>query len=112
MISSPGSLLLSSISSVYDNWIQLPANGKSGGILIGCDGSKFLIENQVINRFSITIFVKNRIDNQRWCLTVVYAPINMSLKKLCWEELEQIGALCYDAWLICGDFAYGRSWGR
>ena len=85
-------------------WVELPAVGLSGGIIVGCDSSKFIVEKHQVHQFSVTLFIKNRIDAVQWCLTVVYGPVNNSLKAQFWEELHQIGTNCYDAWLICGDF--------
>jgi hypothetical protein len=96
--------LVKSISTIVDVWIELPAIGLSGGILLGLESSKFSIEQQQIGQFSISVLLRNRIDSVLWCFTVVYGPVNNDLKTQFWEELSQIGNNCPYPWLICGDF--------
>jgi hypothetical protein len=48
--------------------------------------------------------LKNRPDNFKWTLTIVYGLIDSSLKDQFWTELRQIYSCNYEAWLLCGDF--------
>lgn len=96
---------LQDISGSFDIWLVKPSIGLSGGILIGMDGSKFRLEKHEIRKFSITVWIQNRVDDSvRWSLTVVYGPINLSLKKEFWAELNSIGTQVHTNWLLCGDF--------
>jgi hypothetical protein len=60
----------------------------AGGILIGFDSSKLILDRVDVLAFSITLFVHNIIDNFVWCLTIVYGPVDNSLKSFFWSELR------------------------
>jgi hypothetical protein len=55
--------MLKVVSSKLDVWIQLPSVGLSGGIVVGCDSAKFMIERSILGKFSVTLMIKNRLDN-------------------------------------------------
>jgi len=38
-----------------DTWVQLSSVGLSVGILVGCDSAKVIVENTIIESFSITL---------------------------------------------------------
>jgi hypothetical protein len=78
--------------------------GLSGGVLVGCDSSKFIIEQYFIGTFSITLMLKNRTDNFKWTFTTFYGPIDSSLKDQFWTDLRQIYSYSYEVWLLCRDF--------
>jgi hypothetical protein len=72
--------MLKDISQNFDVWVELLAVDLSGGILVGCDGSKVIVDKSEILYFSITVFFTNRVGNFKWCLIVVYGPIDSKLK--------------------------------
>jgi hypothetical protein len=82
----------------------LLAIGLSGGIIIGCDGSQFILENTIVSAFSVTLMLKNRVDDAKWTFTYVYDPVNASLKGQFWEELRNINTVRYTTWLLCENF--------
>jgi exonuclease III len=96
--------MLKVVSSKLNVWIQLPSVGLSGGIVVGCDSAKFMIERSILGKFSVTLMIKNRFDNVNWTFTTVYGPVDTSVKEQFWQELRDIKAISYAAWLICGDF--------
>jgi hypothetical protein len=71
--------------------VRLPTVGLFGGILFGCDTAKIHIDKTIVRQFSLTIFITNRVDNFFWCCTIVYGPIDNSLKGAFWDELNLIG---------------------
>jgi hypothetical protein len=75
----------------------LLAIGLSGGIIIGCDSSQFILENTIVSAFSVTLMLKNRVDDAKWTFTYVYDPVNASLKGQFWEELRNINTVRYTA---------------
>jgi exonuclease III len=50
------SRMLKGISTKFDSWHELPAVGLSGGILVGFDSSKLIIDRVDILSYSLTIF--------------------------------------------------------
>jgi hypothetical protein len=82
----------------------LPARALSGGIIVGCDSSQFILKNIIVGDFSVTLMLKNMIDDAQWTFTSVYGPVDSSLQGQFWEELRYISTVRYVAWLICGDF--------
>jgi hypothetical protein len=78
--------------------------GLSGSILFGCDTSKYQIDKIIVRQFSLIIFIINRVDSFSWCFTIVYGPVDASLKGAFWDELNLIGSVALEAWVICGDF--------
>jgi hypothetical protein len=54
--------ILRSISNRFDIWVTLSAVGLSGGIIVGCDSSQFILENTIVGSFSITLMLKNMVD--------------------------------------------------
>jgi hypothetical protein len=84
--------MLKDISQNFDVWVELLAMDLSGGILVGCDVwvellamdlsmiyLKIMDKSEILH-FSITVFFTNRVGNFKWCLIVVYGPIDSKLK--------------------------------
>jgi hypothetical protein len=72
--------LLIAINPHFDNWYFKPSVGVSGDIIFGCDSSKFQIESSIEHQFSLTLNIKNIFDLVSWSLTIIYGPIDSSLK--------------------------------
>lgn len=79
---------LRSISSKFDKWIWLESKGRSGGILFGCDSDNYSVIDSVVHTYLVDIWLQNRHDRCTWILTIVYAPIDRSLKSEFWNELR------------------------
>jgi hypothetical protein len=73
--------MLKVVSNKLDTWIQLLFIGLSSGIVVCCNSAKFIVEQTIIGSFSITLMNKNKIDNKHWTFTIVYDPVNSSLKE-------------------------------
>lgn len=91
------------LSSKFDKWCWLPSVGRAGGILFGCDSDDYNVLDSQVHRFSISVWVQNRKDMHTWMVTIVYAPIARNLKKLFWDELQQIRLGRNEMWIVCGD---------
>jgi hypothetical protein len=72
--------MLKTVTNKFNKWFLLPARGLSGGFLIGCNNSYFIIEQTLIGIFFITLMIKDRLDGNCWIFTTVYGPVNSSLK--------------------------------
>lgn len=95
---------LKSISSRFDQWIWVPSQGRSGGILVGCDSNICVIESSKSINYSVNVFLQHRHDRCTWMLTVVYAPVARHLKNAFWQELKTSRRGRTELWLLCEDF--------
>lgn len=59
--------------------------------------------------FSITVHLKNKLDNFELLFTTVYGPLSFSDRASFLAELRAISTLGPSAWLVCGDFNLIRS---
>jgi mRNA deadenylase 3'-5' endonuclease subunit Ccr4 len=81
---------LKALSKTINDWIILPSEGKSGGILVGYNTDKFKLLNKWILTFSITLLIRNKIDDYIWMFTTVYGPTLLNLRNEFWNELNNI----------------------
>lgn len=95
---------LRKISHRFDLWHWVPAIGRSGGILFGGDSNKIKVLRWEAHRFCLDIQLENKLDSSIWQLTIVYGPVNMSLKKSLWAELDLVQQHNIPLWVVCGDF--------
>lgn len=95
---------LNAFSNTVTKWTPKSSNGASGGLLLGINESKFWILNTWIMDFSITVHLKNKFENFEWLFTIVYGPVQYSLRNNFLSEIQSIPILGPSAWLICGDF--------
>lgn len=79
---------MQSISPKLDVWEWVPSIGRSGGILFGCDSSRFTVVSTQIHTYSLTVNFDNQFDSHRWMLTLVYGP--RQHKQAFWAELNDI----------------------
>lgn len=96
--------ILRTISRDIDEWKWLPSQGTSGGILFGCNSTKFRIVDCHLRKFSMDVLVECLVDNNNWVITVVYAPVDYSLKREFWQELQYSSGKTSNLWVLCGDF--------
>lgn len=92
------------ISSRLDIWHWAPSVGRSGGILFGADSNKVRVLSWQAHRFCLDIIVENKLDSTQWQITTVYGPVDKSLKRALWEELDSIRNPFFPMWVLCGDF--------
>lgn len=103
-LESFSSRTLNALSNTVTHWTTKSSNGASGGLLLGINESKFWILNTWIMDFSITVHLKNKFENFEWLFTIVYGPVQYSLRNNFLSEIQSISILGPSAWLICGDF--------
>ena len=96
--------ILRTISTRFDVWYWVPSVGRSGGILFGCDSSLINCISHSIHKFALNVHVENKIDGQKWQITIVYGPVIRTLKKELWIELNHIRGTHSEPWILCGDF--------
>lgn len=96
--------MLRSLSTHVTHWTVLPSAGASGGIILGYNESLFTVHATYIKAYSISLHLCNKLDNFEWCLTTVYGPLSTTTRRSFLSELNDIGNLGIDAWLLIGDF--------
>ena len=95
---------LRALSNTITKWIVKPSEGASGGLLLGFNDSLFTLISSYVKDYSITVHVKNKIDNFEWCFTTVYGPLTVASRRDFLLELNDLCSLGIDAFLILGDF--------
>ena len=71
-------------------WYCLPPIGRSGGMLVGFNGSSFGVQNVLSGDFCAKFQVKNKSDGFLWSLVVVYGAAQESKKPDFLAELVRI----------------------
>jgi len=95
--------LLSMLGSDVSFWVDLPATGASGGILVAWRHELGMASVTRVDRHSVSIqFSPNNTPS--WWLTCVYGPQQNDDKLLFLQELRGLWAACSSPWLILGDF--------
>jgi hypothetical protein len=85
------------------NYIYLPSNGASGGVLISWRSSLGAAVASRVDSFSASVQFSS--DNgEAWWLTVVYGPQGNDNKIAFLQELRSIRSQCAGPWLLGGDF--------
>lgn len=98
------SRILKSISSSLDIWHWVPYVGRSGGILFGGDSTKIKVLSCTEHRFCLDLVIENKLDSKIWEITIVYGPVQRSLKRSLWTELNTVRQHHIGHWLLSGDF--------
>lgn len=96
--------LLTALSRTITKWVHLPAFGTAGGILVGINENKFTVLNEYLREFSVSIHLKNKLDNFEWFFFNVYGPTVANKRKKFLLELRDLQSLGINSFLICGDF--------
>ncbi|OVA19313.1 hypothetical protein BVC80_521g126 [Macleaya cordata] len=76
-------------SDSYD-WLHIPSNDRSGGIILVWDDSVLKMERELVGEHSISIEVSSVTDNFKWLFSTAYAPNSPADKLNFLEELELI----------------------
>jgi hypothetical protein len=71
--------LLELAGGLQFTWVWLPARGHSGGIILGVKVDTLEVEAHYIREFSIQMDLRNRLNNFRWSVIVVYGPAQHNL---------------------------------
>lgn len=99
----PRRVLLSALGSDFTDFIELPAAGASGGILmawrrhITCSGARRVDANSSSVQFCSG-------NGTNWWLTCVYGPQGNEGKIQFLQELRDIRAACHGPWIVAGDY--------
>ena len=89
------------------NW--LPARGHSGGILVGVRDDVLEVEGWETGIFFLGVTIRNRLDNFRWVLFVVYGPAQHEHSSSFLAELTNLGERSVLLYVIGGDFNLVRT---
>jgi len=96
-------VILSALGSDFSDYIDLPAVGASGGILVAWRRHIQTTGNHRVdtNSASIQFCAENGTP---WWLTCVYGPQGNSEKVFFLQELHDIRGACNGPWILVGDF--------
>ena len=83
----------------FSQWEIFPSHGASGGILIGWDDKTVSLLASHVGSFSLSIKLKNTLNNFEWWLTGVYGPCTSNLKSAFIDELRQLINLMGSNWV-------------
>jgi len=95
--------ILSLLGSDFPHWLELPAIGASGGILVAWRHGLGLDNATRLDTFSVSIQF-SPANSQNWWLTCVYGPQGDDNKVVFLQELRDVRAACIGPWLVLGDF--------
>lgn len=56
-------------------WITKPANGHSGGLLLGANLDLFEVKEMDLGEFFLSMVLKNRRDGKEWGIINIYGPV-------------------------------------
>jgi exonuclease III len=96
-------VILSALGSDFSDYINLPAVGASGGILVAWRRHIQTTGNHRVdtNSASMQFCAENGTP---WWLTCVYGPQGNSEKVIFLQELRDIRGACNGPWILVGDF--------
>jgi len=95
--------LLSSLGSDFDNSVELPSDGASGGLLVAWRHALRPAIATRVDAHSVSIQFRS-FSGQTWWLTCVYGSQGNNNKIIFLQELRDIRAACQGPWVILGDF--------
>jgi len=96
-------IFLSVFGTAYDKYVELPADGTRGGILIAWKSNICQILASRVDNYSISVQFEEH-EGRNWWFTGVYGPQDDVDKIAFLQELRDVRALCSGPWLIAGDF--------
>lgn len=85
-------------------WQYLPANGTTGGILLGIDLNLFDPIRWNVGLFYVSCDIKNKVDGFSWKFVAVYGPAYENLKQQFLDEITSVCNACTLPILVGGDF--------
>ncbi|XP_073066025.1 uncharacterized protein [Primulina eburnea] len=94
--------------SRFVDWVCLPAEGRSGGILVLWDPRLVRVSDNLIGNFSASIKIQWN-DDIFWWFTAIYGPCNSRNRELLWDELAGLNSICGENWCVGGDFNVVRN---
>ncbi|KAG2646650.1 hypothetical protein PVAP13_2KG226805 [Panicum virgatum] len=99
---TPG-VVLSMLGSDFTHWVELPAVGASGGVILAWRQGLGPASASRVDDHSVSVqFSPNGL--QPWRLTCVYGPQGDERKILFLQELRNVRSVCHGPWAVLGDF--------
>ena len=91
------------LGSDFSHWIDLPAAGASGGILVAWRQGLGPATTSRVDNYSVSLqFSPTALEP--WWLTSVYGPQGDDNKVLFLQELRNVRSACHGPWTVLGDF--------
>ncbi|KAG8661207.1 hypothetical protein MANES_02G220001v8 [Manihot esculenta] len=87
----------------YENWIRVEAIEFSDGIWLLWSEDGFRIELVVTDPQFITVAI-NFSTGEKWLFSVVYASLDIYLRRKLWQSLSGENSLSISKWIVAGDF--------
>lgn len=87
-----------------EQYIYLPSEGASGGILLAVNGEYYTIKQSHMTGHAITAEIESTMAPISWWITVVYGPQGDNEKLAFLQELKELKNVVAERWLILGDF--------
>lgn len=95
--------VLSILGRDFRHFVDLPAQGTLGGILVAWRDGALESAHWRVQRHSVSVNFKTD-DTGNWWFTGVYDPQHDAEKVAFLEELREVRSLCTGPWLLTGDF--------
>lgn len=92
------------MNRTLDGYVQLQALGTRGGILLAWATNRFTLMQSQQTNHTITVLVKNNLDNSEFYFTGVYGPATREGREEFYDELRQVKPTNGTPWITCGDF--------
>lgn len=90
-------------------WHWLPANGHSGGILLGVKEDTFEVEDMDQGEFFVSMLLTHKRSNLRWEIIIVFVPADHRRSSAFLAELSAKVESCHTPVVVAGDFNLIRS---
>jgi exonuclease III len=78
----------------------LPAQGISGGVIIGCSTDHYIISDISVGQYTVTAKIRSRIDQASWNITGVYGPQGDTDKLLFISEIKTLKSQMQRCYLV------------
>lgn len=99
----PPGVILSMLGSDFTHWVDLSADGASGGIVLAWHQGLGPASASRIDDHNISVHFSPS-GLQSWWLTCVYGPQGVERKIQFLQELRNVRSVCQGPWAILGDF--------
>lgn len=90
--------------SRWTEWIEMEAQGNSGGIVIFWDKRRWKCLEHIKGQHSVTILLEEEKSGYQYAFTGVYGPCDRKERKGLWKELAAINGIMAQLWAVGGDF--------
>ena len=95
--------------SRFDDYVYVPSNGASGGLIIIWDISIFSGMVMHCEQFAISVHFSSKQTAQKWTLINIYGPCMGDLRDDFVQWLFNLNIPDDEDWLLLGDFNFIRS---